>query len=269
MKIENVFHFAIVEKVKVIRIRIITLLTWVFDYITLYPCLVIYWVRIRKLLGKQDMTIFDVGANKGQSIRLFSIIFPRSNFYCFEPNPSIFNILRLRQNKDNVQVFNFALGEKSEFRKFYVSDFSESSSFYEPDKNSNWYKIKNRLLGKNYENSISEILVPTVSLDDFVSEKNIDKVHFIKIDVEGSEIDVLKGAQQVLKSKVCFLQIERQSTGLYADKKQEIDHLLAECGFVILFRVKHRFKSIEEIIYVKNTLILGKKIKCARRDLNP
>ena len=164
----------------------------------------------RKLLSNNP-TIIDIGANKGQTIDFFNRIFPKSKIYAFEP--SITHKLLEKKYKKNksIKISNLAVHSRTVKKKFYFHSFktqnvSGLSGFYKINKNS---KDHIRINTSERNNIIKKInhshMVECISLDDFFKKKiNID---LLKIDTQGNELDILKGAKKIL-NKVKFIKLE-------------------------------------------------------------
>ena len=74
----------------------------------------------------RNITIVDVGANKGQSIMRYKKIFPESKIFSFEPDPKIFKELNMNVKKyRNINLYNFALGDKNSIKKFYFNNWKK------------------------------------------------------------------------------------------------------------------------------------------------
>ncbi|MCK4794431.1 MAG: FkbM family methyltransferase [Desulfobacteraceae bacterium] len=139
--------------------------------------------------------------------------------------------------------YPFALDKGKGYRKFYVSVKPGRSSFYMPNpKLLNLYtgrfdpKTGHRVLldGSKWEVS-HETLVPTVALDSWAEDTGTDYVDFMKIDVEGAELDVFQGAERLLSTSVLGLWIEVQfsprfqTTPLFYEVHSYLDRL----GFLL------------------------------------
>lgn len=117
-----------------------------------------------------------------------------------------------KESSNSYKFFYQALGQKNEKRKFYNTIDPMCSSLYEPN---------DKLLEK-YQNlemsklkNISEI--DTVSLDNFCLENQIKKIDLIKIDIQGGELDVFKGAEKILKDTL-FIVSEAEFFPLYINQ---------------------------------------------------
>jgi len=126
--------------------------------------------------------VLDIGANTGEFIINAKKIFPSARIIAFEPVKSCFTELKDRfGNKPNITLYNVALGSENKKGEIFVSDFSPSSSIVRPEGKFNTEEIDIKKLDEYCE---------------LIKEKN--KV-FIKIDVEGFELEVLKGAESLLE----------------------------------------------------------------------
>ena len=125
---------------------------------------------------KNNLMIFDVGAHKGQTSSHFFKLFPQSFIHAFEPSPNLFaEIEKNLSKRKNIRCHNFALGETNE--KAFLT------------------RPKSDLCGqvvKTQKNNSTSISVRR--LDEFCLDENISAIDLLKIDVEGNEVSVLKGA---------------------------------------------------------------------------
>ncbi|MBD1139677.1 FkbM family methyltransferase [Pelagibacterales bacterium SAG-MED38] len=145
--------------------------------------------------------IFDIGANKGQSIEKFSKLSIAPQIHSFEPLRKEYEILKKKFNKENIFLNNCAVGNLNEKRKFNISIKSDSSSFYNINKNTDWIKKRSS------EHNVSEseyanntVTVDVVTIDDYVLKNKINKIDLLKIDTECHEDKVLEGALNTIKN---------------------------------------------------------------------
>jgi FkbM family methyltransferase len=130
--------------------------------------------------------VFDVVGFRGVTSQWFS----RSarQVFTFEPMPenadSIRTVLKVRGIK-NISLHDAALSENIGTRDFHIFE----------------NKGHNSLGRVNTSQHIKTIQVPTTTLDEFTSKNQIDRIDFLKIDVEGFELEVLEGASRLLASK--------------------------------------------------------------------
>ncbi|MEY2701671.1 MAG: hypothetical protein RLY43_304 [Bacteroidota bacterium] len=151
---------------------------------------------------KQNPLIIDAGANIGLSTLYFKKLFKNAKVISFEPDPYIFNFLEkniINQKLSDITLINKGLSNKEDTTNFY----SEKSD-------------GGRIAQKEDKDSI--IQVQLTKLSPFLNEE----VDFLKIDIEGSEIEVLKECKDNLKNvKNIFVEFHSLTS-----KEQELDSLL-------------------------------------------
>jgi FkbM family methyltransferase len=141
---------------------------------------------------KRGDTAIDIGANNGGSSLLLSALVGKSGFvYSFEPNAAIAKQLLSYVDLNyfnNITAFLFGIGCSNSVQKFYVDcrNGSEASTFEPHHRESEITHNKA---------SFDEILVEIRTLDSF----NFSRVDFIKIDVEGFELEALVGSLNTIK----------------------------------------------------------------------
>ena len=134
-------------------------------------------------------TAIDIGANIGNHALEFAKYF--KNVICYEPNPRAYDVLSVNTKRlKNIEIFNWGCGAKEEFLELYenINNIGGSSAIYETDKK-NIVNIEIKPLDNNLD--------------------SLKNVMLLKIDVEGMEIDVLKGAEKTINKfypLICFEQ---------------------------------------------------------------
>jgi len=138
------------------------------------------------MIGQSDV-VFDIGANYGWYSLNIAKKYPNARIYAFEPIPYSFDILSRNiglNNIKNINVFNIGIGKENTVLEFnYNKDASGATS------------MVNLLDRENVE----KIKCGIRTLDSFVQEKSIDRVDFIKCDIEGAEFFALQGGKGVLE----------------------------------------------------------------------
>ncbi|MBF2063294.1 MAG: FkbM family methyltransferase [Calothrix sp. C42_A2020_038] len=200
-------------------------------------------------LIQPGMITFDVGANVGDySILLSKLVGSLGKVYSFEATSTTFSQLneRLEQNQcTNVCSINKAVYSKDgeiEFNEF-PEEFSVWNSIGKP-------QMLNPEGSGEYVAIAQTRIVETVSLDSFCKNHNIQNIDYLKIDVEGAEIDVLEGATSLLRNKaIKFIQFEisqKMLEGLSRAAKPSFD-ILNENGYEC-----HRISSDGDIGEIVN-----------------
>jgi len=155
-----------------------------------------------------DPIIFDVGANIGTYATVVSKLCPTAKIYCFEPQRLIFQMLCGNfaiNNLENCYAYPIALGDISEWINIDEPDYNQQGSF------GSFSIIKDVIKTRANKQTPTQKL----TLDDFVEIYKVRKVDFIKIDAEGMDIEVLKGAVKTLKSFNPSLLIENVYDGVF------------------------------------------------------
>lgn len=158
---------------------------------------------IQRITDEDIEVIFDVGANKGQSVSYFKGEFKEARIYSFEPIKSIIPILERNTKKySNVFLENKALGEVAGTKKVRLyedSGYCSSLNSLDPE------------LMNNDPNALEQ-QVEIITLDHYMESKGIEKIDLLKMDVEKWEMQVLKG-------------------GLKNLAEGKVRHILCEVGF--------------------------------------
>lgn len=142
--------------------------------------------------------IFDVGANVGQSSKIYLSRLPNSYIYCFEPASETFHKLKKNLNySERVNFYQLALGASNRVGKLVVSGSSEM------------FHLLDNPNSPSLENNVATESVDIVTLDEFCKENNIDHISFLKVDTEGADLEVLKGSTTMLsEQRIDFIQLE-------------------------------------------------------------
>jgi FkbM family methyltransferase len=154
------------------------------------------------MLLRPGMTVYDIGANVGfHAISAARRIGPEAKVVCFEALPA--NAKQIEYNASsnrftNIQVIAAALGS------------SEGEAAFWTSKQPTWGKLAS--VGKKPDKFAKEVKVRLRRLDSVVDEMKLPPPALIKMDVEGSEIEVLEGARQTLERWHPTLLIEAHGT---------------------------------------------------------
>ncbi len=188
--------------------------------------------EIKNLLNHKNPIIFDVGCFNGNfSRKLYKDLkLNKVNFYLFDANPNL--------KITGFKYFNEVFSDKIGYRKFNLNNFfpSSGSSLKKTIKDDKLWNFSRRLITLKFNKPFSIIKVKTNTLDNFCKIKQIKRVDLLKIDVEGSELDVLKGAKKLLNS-VRIIQLE------ILQKKNKF---LLEKNKILIFLKKFNFRLIKE-----------------------
>lgn len=190
--------------------------------------------------------ILDVGANKGSMSKLFSRLYRNTKIFSFEPLP-IFQV-----QSSQVSLKQVAVGAQIGTTKFYVCKHNASSSLTLPHLESRWLRKKAKILGFSTKDLYEEIQVQLTTIDEVVNENAIKSIFILKIDTEGAELEVIKGARESLSMGIIKnIQIECHDNDLRTSQKLEIFELLVSYNYVHKKSMKHFFGNFTEEFFSK------------------
>lgn len=175
--------------------------------------------------------VMDIGAHIG----LFSVVAAQvtgktGKVYAFEPTPTTYALLQktvvINHEEQVIETIQKAVGKENGKITFFITDTKADNA--------------NSLVNYRDVSSAHGIDVEVTSVDDFVKEKNINKLDFIKIDVEGVEYDTLLGTANTLKTlkPVCIVSIHPKAIAAKGDKLQDIYDFIVGCNYRIMLDKK-------------------------------
>lgn len=195
----------------------------------------IVWIH----LSKSSHIILDIGANTGVYSLLAKTVNPKSNIFSFEPQPNIFEILKINNsiNGYDINCVPLALSNESGSFPFYNTGELTFSSL------NTTHGSLNKEWRTNHQISTT---VEVKRLDDFIESKKLGKVDLIKIDVESFEPQVLEGYGEYLKIHKPFILLEIQNKKI----GEKVSEFFEKENYVF-------FWVNEEDLYLETTNELG------------
>ena len=172
-------------------------------------------------------TVIDIGANRGQFSLVAKHCFPEAKIISFEPLPGPSSkFQKLFSDNKGVILHNVAIGPITGESTMHVSARDDSSSLLPIS------SLQENIFPGTGE--VGEIVVRTASLDEFVTDDEIDTPALLKLDVQGFELDCLKGCETLLH-KFSWIYCECSFVELYSDQKLAADVInwLSDKGFLI------------------------------------
>jgi FkbM family methyltransferase len=184
---------------------------------------------------REGMTVFDVGANVGELTLLFSRFAGKGDIHAFEASRAAFQKLEIvcqAANRRNITLNHLALADKKGSIRLHVY-------------NNDYLSFNTQAVRKIKEYGLAVEPIGTeetsaATVDDYCEEKRIEQIDLLKIDVEGAELQVMKGAQKMLESgRIKCLTFEfGQATFDMGNSPAEIEVYLKEMGYKIRNIVK-------------------------------
>jgi FkbM family methyltransferase len=162
-------------------------------------------------------TVFDIGSNRGQSVSEYLKAFPKANIFGFEPSiESMENLRGLYSSEERVRLYQTAVSDADGEALLYLKEADSTHSLIQDS------------------NTIGSQCVKTTMLDSFCSEAGLAHIDFCKIDTEGHDLSVLKGAVEMLQQqRISFVQVET-STRVdvsYFCRLPEIEQFMTRFGY--------------------------------------
>ena len=222
---------------------------------------------------EKDKVIFDVGCFRGNFTR--NIIKHeskkniKSNFFLFDPNPNVKNYLSSLLKENNVKCFNIAFDNSNSEKKFTLNQYFEATgssldSLHKEDKLYNFTRKSFMKIFRPFKKikDYIEIDVKTQTLDNFCSENKINYIDLLKLDTEGNEFNILKGAENLLsknKIKIIYTEICSYKKD-YNNKSNDIKKFLKKYNFDHIKSYKIPSLSFLSKLKATDDLFVFKKI---------
>lgn len=188
-------------------------------------------------------SVIDVGAHHGQFALFAHHQFPSAKLFCFEPQPDAQQVIRqVFPERGSIELFEVALGSDAlDQHELHVSARDDSSSLLPIME-----RYTTAFPGTEEKTAIN---VAVTRLDDVLADFKLIRPCLLKIDVQGYELEVLRGADRVL---------------------QDVDEVFAECSFIELYTGQVLAGELIAYLWVKGfklTGIFGMKRDIAGRCL--
>ncbi len=188
-----------------------------------FGCKDIEQSKLMNLINDGDF-IIDVGTNYGTSLLQFAnLIGGKGRVFGFEPDPTNFEIC-----KQNIQI--------NPFTNLYVENFGlgnkecDVNLVIETESNRGSSRISKNINGNEFQQ------IKIIRFDNWIKEKKIEKINLIKIDVEGYEMEVLKGAEQSIKKfkPILFIELDDKNLKLQNSSAKELISFLINLDYNII-----------------------------------
>jgi FkbM family methyltransferase len=217
-------------------------------------------VLVRDMLTQQypeeTLTVFDVGANTGQFLTELLKVFgtDKRRYFSFEPlAPAFAELQKKFGNQAGVTLINAGMSDAEEQRPLYSNTpTSELASVY--PRRLDHFGIAMNMVGT----------VTLHTLDQFAAEQKIERIHFLKMDVEGHEYKCLQGAKRLLENKLINI-IQFEIGGTNIDSRTFFQDFWYALGNYRIFRIirdglhpVERYSESDECFITQNFLAILK-----------
>ncbi len=191
-------------------------------------------------LKKEKIICVDIGARWGIAepwIHFGDIV----NIIGFEPDETECKKLnaQIREKDMLIKYLPTALLDGKKDVTLNITKSPGCSSLLKPNR-----KILNQFPDFERFNIVNKIQLNTNSLDSVLEENRIENIDFIKVDTQGTELNILQGSEQVLSKDVFGIAVEVEFAQLYEDQPlfADVDEYLREKGFTLFDLNRHRWK---------------------------
>ena len=178
--------------------------------------------------GKADV-IFDVGANRGTVTKQYLQMFPRATIHAFEPSEEFVEAFnKANPDRKHIHLNHLALAQEEGVADFHMNAHSDTSSLLETIS-----------IGASSDRSCATIeirKVQTLPLDKYCSSRGINYIDILKLDTQGAELSILKGAEEMLKEqKIGLIYTEAYFKPQYKDQPMlyDIANYLMQFGYYL------------------------------------
>ena len=203
--------------------------------------------------------VVDVGASDGSSLDRFNLLFDSPKIYAFECNPDLADQLVIKYKESRIRIMSMGLGSKAGhiwFNNHNSSIGSSSILDFNPEAN---FASRRNLSDLTVERLLAEI----ITLDQFYEKEKQElkkegggEIDFLKIDTQGTELDVLRGASNLLKKQLIkFIELEIITTPAYLSQEKwsmTIDYLLSNGYQLVALSNDGRFYNLGPFDIIKN-----------------
>jgi FkbM family methyltransferase len=185
----------------------------------------------RLMFDGQDLVIFDVGGHYGETSEEYRRFFPIATIHAFEPTPASFEIMQRKFAKDRQHhLHQVALSDQAGSAVFTVNQTDSTNSLLatEDGVHEHWRQLVQ---------TEGTVEVKTQTLDAFCDTQGIKTIDILKLDVQGAENRVLKGAQQMLARgaiRAVFLELIVTRTYVGQAEPGELLTMLRQAGFTVV-----------------------------------
>ncbi len=202
---------------------------------------------IRNSISK-GMVCLDLGSNIGYYALLEAqLVGEEGRVFAFEPSPLNFNLLKNNldlENRSNIEIQNFALTNKNGTLSFLIP------------KKSNYCRVVKD--GEKISSADKIIDVPSRTLDSFLIDKSLDKIDFMRMDVEGYEYHIYQGMRETIKKHRPTLLMEFHKSNMGIEQSKQFLKELENDGYCLQYYID---RALDEALLAKDEFIISMSLK--------
>jgi len=206
--------------------------------------------RLSRIFGAPVNIFFDVGANIGQTSSAALSNYPKASVFAFEPHPPAFLALKEAICHPRFRPFNLALSDNAGKAQFFEYSALSSSNSMVKDAQ---YAVHTQSRPAN------TLTVECETLDGICRTLDIDRIDVLKVDTEGHDLAVLRGARRMLaERRVRFVYVEFNTmlpkAGATGGALMPIGEILEPAGFRFVASYPEHMMTTGELFVVSNAL---------------
>jgi len=214
---------------------------------------------IKKYLKKNIDVYVDVGAHNGEMIEIISNEFVVNKILAIEPNPDCYLKLKKLKYFKKLLIFNLALSDKKGFDFLKIGHISTMSTINDLNDKSVYTKFKKIIMSIFYfSNQIykRKIKIKKDLLSNILKLSKIKKIDLLKIDTEGHEFNVLKGAKNFLKNThLVLFEFHYDDSIIKKYNYNDVNNFLQKKNFKLISKNKMILRKGYELIYKNNNFL--------------
>lgn len=204
-----------------------------------------YSTAARLLKGKSVTGIMDIGASNGRISKRLLKLFPTAQTYAFEPNPLYRNTLTdYAESEKRFHPQFLALSNEDSTVELQITASPGSTSLFTPGRFLKNLDPQGSVITKTEK-------VECLTIDHWLEKNNNPDIQVMKFDIQGGELNAMKGAVNVLEKKVLLIYTEILFNPLYDGGAvfSDIDKILRDQGFVLYNIYKPRADKNDTLLW--------------------